>query len=706
MKVSIYFAYLISIISVLTGACSSNKAPVFYPIPNQIFYVGQHNEFDITAVDDDSESLIIQCAEKPSGAYFEQTDHKIAKFSWSPLASDAVDDAYEVVFTVTDGSSHSSTTALITVLIDGTGENAPTFTSADNFVLNIEEKSFVKFYIEVKDPDTSEVDLVLEKEIEGAKFQTSPGSLVAAFSWTPTAAQIAEKQVWAIQVSADDHTNPKVYQDITIRLEGSQNDCKTATPILKHTELSDQRISGNYVIEALASDNDSEIKYTHLYYEIKTGGGGDSEQKVQMTANNEMYTAEIPNPNLQGDQTATVVYWICTTDNDDAEGTECDLQTCIPKDGKFTFTAYAPDNSACEDDKKEPNNNTEQATRLEKSDWLFVSGLKICPNDVDWYVLTVPANFYFDIFALYTPENGVLNMQVYADDGTTLIASGELDEFSAYYESELITTETTFYFLIYGENGISNSYDLALDMIEAPDISQIQEVTEGSYPDQQINNVSNFYKIDLQAETTLTVSLEFLHANGDLDLYIYSDESFDVQYLIAASDSTDDYEQAVANISFAGTYYIAVVPYGQEVYTSYTMTISISDGCFDDANEDNDNPQSAADLNTVSTIEANIVCSSDEDWYKIDLTSGQTLRVNAIFDHINGDLDVLLHDAEILNATSPSEYDLYDALVYGDSETDDEYITFLCIEDGTYYVRVYSYSGTEENVYTLDWWLE
>ena len=114
----------------------------------------------------------------------------------------------------------------------------------------------------------------------------------------------------------------------------------------------------------------------------------------------------------------------------------------------------------------------------------------------------------------------------------------------------------------------------------------------------------------------------------------------------------------------------------------------------DDAYEENDTLGEAYDLSGaegtwLSSI-AGMGIQADDDWYEIDVTSGEErLVVDLRFTHAEGDIDLAVHDAngaEVVDSTSV---------------TDDEYIDTLLPSSGTYYIRVYY--DDAGNSYDL-WW--
>ena len=112
----------------------------------------------------------------------------------------------------------------------------------------------------------------------------------------------------------------------------------------------------------------------------------------------------------------------------------------------------------------------------------------------------------------------------------------------------------------------------------------------------------------------------------------------------------------------------------------------------DDSYEDNDSAQEAADLN--SNAESNLyVCDSDEDWFWVSGTEGELLTIDAIFSHVDGDIDLKLY------ATNDWENPLSSAVTVSDNET----LSYMVETSGSYYLQVFYFSAvnTGSNRYDL-----
>ncbi len=705
--------FVVAALVALAGC--SNHSPVIVPIGNKTVETGTELQFEVRAVDDDGDKLQFGIEGMPAGAEFMELDD-FALFAWTPIASDAGPNGrgqdYPITFKVTDGIDTASEIIIVTVTLGGVGVGAPIFITPSDFTLDLGRTDLIELNIEVRDPDSSSVDLRIEDNPPGGVFEIA-GSKLATYTWTPTEAQIAERPVWGIRVSADDQVNSPVFQDITILIKGGNQKCEGTPPTIQHDELPDQRDAGDYPVTVTATDAESSVSAVALYYLVDLGGGqtGSYEKSSMTGAGGNAWRASIPNPGLQDDATAKVSYYICAVDDDDASGSACDLRACLPEEGRYSFTAYAAGNSQCENDRFEANDTAGAASDVEAGSY---DGLKICPDEEDWFRLHLPANHMLATGIGFTQANGQLQLDLYNADGSALLASGEAGQNEVVIYYDVVQQAETLLLRVRGAAGLENSYDLIViteqyvpcdpDAYEPNDYPNDAEVVvEGEYPDLTCCGEPDWYRLDLDQGDGLDVLIEFANAAGDLDLWIFDPSAFDDEVLscvnaVACSTSeTDDEEVSIPSMPATGTYYIAVGPY-QGARNTYDMTVLVTPfqpGCQDDDYEENDVPADSVDLWDEGIWTGLMVCANDEDWYRIFMFVDETLIVDLTFTHADGDVDVNLYDTGVTPDTLAGHQ-----VAFSNSASDDEHIEYTIPSDGDYYIRVYGYNGAE-NSYTL-----
>jgi hypothetical protein len=702
---------------VLLCGCA-NHAPAIVPIGNQTIETGKTLEFTVRAVDGDGDSLQFSADGLPPGARFSELGGNEALFSWTPIASDAGPDgrgqSYPVTFKASDGIDVATETVIITVTLGGAGTGAPVFITPSDYTLDLNRSNQIRLNIEVHDPDSASIDISLVSGILGGQFQTVPGSKLATYEWTPSEAQIAERPVWGLQVRADDHQNPPVTQDISILLKGGAQKCEGTPPSLSHKELGDQRVAGDYPISATAQDAESDVQAVALYFLVDTGqGAGGSFEKRSMTqATGDNWQASITNPNLTGTATATVHYYLCAVDSDDPDTGACNQRTCLPSEGRYSFTAYAPGNTGCQDDDMEQNDAPGEATPLSPGTYNL---RRVCPGDEDWYRVAIPAQHWMGVGIDHTRENGALEIDVLDSTGANLLAAGQVDGNWVIAYLEASAQARTVLVRVRGAAGVENSYGLALvlelevpcepDRFEPNDSAQeATPVQEDVYENLTLCNELDWYRIDLNQGDGLDVLIEFQQAQGDLDLWIVDQNALAQPQitpdnaLCAGITETDDEECSLASLPATGRYWIIVSPYNQ-ARTGYTMTVLVtpaSGGCQDDAREQNDTPAEATGVWTGQPLDGLKICPHDDDWFVTYMYVGERLVVQARFTHAAGDLDLKLYSAGVTPQTLSQHQ-----LASSTSATNDERIEYSVTQEGDHYVRVYGYNGAE-NTYSLE----
>ncbi len=192
----------------------------------------------------------------------------------------------------------------------------------------------------------------------------------------------------------------------------------------------------------------------------------------------------------------------------------------------------------------------------------------------------------------------------------------------------------------------------------------------------------DWYVIAIGQDDGLEVDIRFSHAEGDLDLRLVRVEADGSTTPIDSSVSTTDRETVyLRRAPEAGTYAVRV--YGYEgAEGGYTMTVNVFEGCTDDPEgldaEHGDDRGSATRLPPVD--ETRQICDYDDDFYRFDVDAATEVRIEVLFPHAEGDIDVELYD--------PAGDRIADAI----SSTDNELIE-IELTPGTYTLRVYGYLG-------------
>ncbi len=700
----------------------ANHIPELLPIGNKSVKTGELLEFEVSARDDDGDPLEFAVQGKPAAAQFDQIDDNKARFSWTPIASDAGPPGeakkYEVTFLVTDGIDTDSEIISIFVTLGGPGTGSPVFITPSDYTLDLDRTEQIRFNIEVRDADSNSVTLRLVDGISGGEFSAS-GTKIATFKWTPSQEQINEKPVWGIRVGAQDESNPEVFQDITILLKGGQKKCEGTPPTVDHKSLPDQRGSEDYAVQVTATDQESEISAVALYWLLDTGGGGSYQKSGMTTTGGDGWQGSIPNPDLAEGQTATIRYYICALDNDDPSGSDCDMRSCVPEEGRFAFTAYSAGSNQCEDDDFESNDSSGSATEVSFDQYgeFYNWYLKICPANVDYYRMNIPQDHKVSAILGYTDANGLLKMDLLDSDGETPLASGQRSPDEVFVDSDVFSQGKDVYLRVQGDNAqVENSYSLLVvreEFIQCDDDGYEPNNTPGDagaisadiYPNLACCGDPDWYKIDLSTGDKLEVLIEFVQEDGDLDLWVFDSETVASADVFSCDNAlgcgiteTSDEQVVVESIPADGTYYIAVGPY-QNARNNYQMTVLVTpqtQECQDDADEDNDDPVNGTGIVSSTVKEGQVLCPNDEDWYWVYLDVDETIVLDLTFLHADGDLDLKLYDSAVTPETLWEHQ-----LAYSVSSDDNEHIEFTAEEESDYNIRVYGYNLEQRTTYSI-----
>jgi len=192
-------------------------------------------------------------------------------------------------------------------------------------------------------------------------------------------------------------------------------------------------------------------------------------------------------------------------------------------------------------------------------------------------------------------------------------------------------------------------------------------------------DTNDYYKVHVNSGQTISVEMT-PPPGSDFDLYLYDSSQSQVDYSNYGGSQTDSVE-AIATSS--GDYYIRVYQYsGSGIYL---MTVTVTGGATQ--NDMNTSVDAGNSISTATTIPAGsgtgYIDSTDTyDYYKVSVTSGQTVRVNMTPPY-GSDFDISLYDTNQLQV---------DSSTLGGSQTDA--VDGTAAASGYFYINVYRYSGS------------
>jgi len=306
---------------------------------------------------------------------------------------------------------------------------------------------------------------------------------------------------------------------------------------------------------------------------------------------------------------------------DDASG-ECVLPPCThPEhpgctDGTVCDEETGRCVSPCPQDPKEPNNDRSSGTSIDAG---TIDGLIVCRDDPDFFCFDLQDGDSARVSVDFVHEQGDIDVKLYgpSDDAPIDQGIGTLDgEAVAVIDASAGTYCAKVYLIsVLGSNNYSLTLDInpsaelcreddecsdgllcsrkAKECVEripcTPDDSMEPNDTQDQAStvtvDQplgelwvcktEVGDNPDWYRLDLGESDigkTLTASLTFAHANGDIDVRIFAPGG----ERLGTGFSTDDNENVSASIAQPGSYYIKVYMVGSGLrINSYSMTLNL-----------------------------------------------------------------------------------------------------------------------------------
>jgi hypothetical protein len=633
------------LLAVFAG-CGGN-APELEPIAPRSVVVSEMLVIPLTVKNAGSESISFRvevAGGKPPG--FDRVASIAAgpaggEFRWTPLSSHV--GVHELTFTASSSGGSSTQTALVTV--EPAADSAPVFVRPGaGSTFDLTREACVVFDIEVRDDDSSSVDIRVRGEgLDGALLD-STGPKSARFDWCPTPDQVAASSRYSVSFEADDGSHDPTPKDFVIVLRGGAKEgCAGAPPVVSITSPSASAqvaYDRGYFVDVTVTDDLGIREAPLLYYSLAEPEDASKLdlsgfEQVVLSANGSRWSGRIPSLGLATGDEATVYFLVVATDNDDSTGTACDQVTESPL---RSFTAVGGTSS--------PGPNGEfcgaSTDCLSGLCGALAGGARCLEECSDGAVCTTGECL------------GVSSIEGRPSSGCQT-ASACLDDS---YEENDVRTSATLY--------------------SSPLTAQV------------CADDSDFFRFAGASGTRVVVTLDGFDASAvDLDLQLQSQTG----RVLGLSAGITGTEEAAACIDSAGAIYARVYGFdGAESPYALRATSTPGTCCSADTFEPNDTSETARGL-TFAGVRASVdarLCPGDEDYFAFTLTSAQRVRSLLVFDTSGGmsDVDLQLYDSE--------------GVLVGESRssTDSESIE-MDLAAGTYALRVFAY--TDEGVdYLLD----
>ncbi len=621
------------------SACSDdNRAPALALVLDQQVVVGETLRLVLSASDPDGDRLDFSVDGLPKAAQVSPRAANEAVVVWSPLITDTQPGGrrYEVEVTVSDSRGGSARQAIGVVVYPTFG--IPTFTLPAGVVLNLAQQDDLELLIEVKDDDSTSLDIVLTEAPEGAKLQAADKK-IAHFFWRPDEDQ-RKVAVHRAIFSARDESHDPVTHVLTIVLLNAekQSGCDGGPPTVTHTVPADQNLSGAWGLDATAIDGQSQVQSLTLNWTRGDPNGTYAAAAfTRLSDSGPDWRVDVDALGALPSSGALVHYYLEATDNDDPTGVACDQVTRLPKSGYFSAAVYPTGTSSdvCVDDLAEPDADPADAVTLKPG---VYPGRRMCGDDIDYIGINAAGGTTLVAAVTWNRDEGELNLAL-VDAGLGVRATGSTSE----GRSQLVydrPDDSALWLEVTGSFGDRMSYTVELtaettrceDDGSEPD-SSTAEATPLSLPTSVARKIcggdSDFFRVSAAAGQRLHFAASFDHRYGDLDMELRASDGSTV---LASAASEKSLEEITWTATSSETLYVRI--YGVDGASNpYTLAVdeAVISGCEADGLDNNDSPATAAIL-YQGVYEGFKACSSASDWFAVDLNGGESFSVLVLAD--------------------------------------------------------------------------
>ncbi|MFT5357009.1 MAG: hypothetical protein ACI9KE_004239 [Polyangiales bacterium] len=573
------------------------------------------------------------------------------EFRWTPLASHV--GAHEVIIQLLDGGDVVDSTPVV-INVTSSTDAAPTFIRpGPGNAYDLAQDPCVRFDIEVRDDDTSNVDIEARTALpEGAEV-TQTDAKRAEFEWCPSDSQAGTAERWTIPLVANDGTHETPLDYIVVLRGEVRDDCPGDAPNVTVVSPADGgRItsSSGWEVRANVTDDMDLRDAPLLFYttsrpdDLVRPDITEFEQLVMRPRSGE-WSARVPS--VQGDEgdSQTFYFVVSATDNDDPTGSACDHRTDSQViEFEAVIGSGGGDLGECES----------CSTNADCSEGR-------CAQTADGGLCVADCS-----------ENECVNGSCGATpttDGAVLAGCGPVEDICV---------------------GVGGYMCMGDDGREDDDTSAQATLYSGLITDgEACVNDPDFFRIPVDTNDRITVRLfGFNHDDGDLDLELLDSSGT----ALASSASTENEELIEYCFGASTTAFARVFGYDGDA-NEYSLEVNSASGsacCIPDAFEDNNTREDASTLALSSSV-AGSVCPGDIDYFSFSVTSPAQLDITLNIVTAGEDLDVRL--------LSPGGTTIATSIARGSMETISQRVT----EAGTYMVAIDGFQmDTSNYMLTVD----
>jgi hypothetical protein len=680
-------ALILCVSSAIAGCADEGRAPRLDPIDDQVVAVGQELVINLRATDPDG-SKIEYAFEAPIEGLAERAMLSVRPdgtgvFRWTPLGADV--GTWFVDFSASDGRLSDTVTTAIDVRTALEG-SAPVFREplGSGTTLDMRHRACLDLDVVVDDQDDASVDLGhAEPLIAGSEMVQQTG-LTGVWSWCPSKDQLADDR-YPLVLTADDGTNPIVSKNYLIVLRHDSRDCPGDGPVVTH-QSEDASTVLDLLITAQVSD-DVGLKHPPLVYwseiEPKLPVDFSLLEQVEMQLDSGdlqsgTWSARIPNPvATQGEGARADIFYVISATDDDDPKSGCNNTTDLPEDGAFKMSVTNPGGYGGAGMCEPCSADIQCGSADELCGPVGAAGDTFCLAACDSNLDCDDGDACVSIMSV----GGVASKQCVPTNGVCS-SSGRTCEEDAFEPND---------------TRAQAGQGTALPPGVHEDLTMC---AGGGVPPH------DWYRIEVGSEGTVGALAEGSDASASLELGLYDATGNAIELAQGAGSS-----KVVEHCVGAGTYYLRVSTPGAQSVTYdllYELTAgSCSASCVDDQFEPNDSMAQATYADVwPDPFEATglMVCSGNEDWFEIEVYTGETVVVDLTFTQTNAseDLDLHFHDPEGVDLTPCTEQEPWlCSSAQGQSGSSNEHYEHTIDQAGcapcSYFVRVRGWSGSEND---------
>ncbi|MBM4352496.1 MAG: hypothetical protein FJ109_01660 [Deltaproteobacteria bacterium] len=582
-----------------------NHPPKLHKVGNKEVQVNEALEVVLTADDADGDTLTFSVyGDMPAEAKFYKPE---GRFAWQPTAPGG---PYFVTFVVSDMKDFDSETVELRAVSTKT-QHAPKFVNPGDQFLKIGVLYELRLDATDEDGDNLYFTL-LGAPPAGATFD-APN---ATFRWTPGAADAGTVARVNFQV-----TDGSLSDQMEVKLVVAGGEQSNHPPEVKEIAPIDAVVGQPLSFEIKATDPDGDTLTFAYQGELPAGAQFNPGTHVFNWTPGQSYSGK----------TVTVQFVIS------------DAQFTV----KLSVTILVKGEAGqCNDDQYEPANNSAQTAPLINQG--SFQGLSICdtttsPIDEDWFKLDLLSGEHLTAVITFSHQLGDLDMALYSQSNLqkpVFYSPGVGDEEVVDYGA---TAPGAYFLRIVGTGAgkYASPYVLTVTRTQGSTCSKdpkepndtLSQATPLGPADTAGNPITGLsicpgdtdvFAVDLQCGDELAAGIDFVDANGDLDLYLV-DKTGEIIIDQSAKPATNTETVAMNGAAEAGKVHIVVVGYPKETTANtYKLEVYKESGlsCSADASEPNDSAGQAKSIGSTQVL-SNLTLCCDKDFFSFPAANGK-----------------------------------------------------------------------------------